>query len=46
MSDRRRCIDNVVSEIRKEVSLALPAFIRLQELIIRAPFTGSVKLKR
>ena len=46
ISDRRRCIDNVVNEIRREVSLALPAFIRLQELIIRAPFTGSVKLKR
>ena len=47
-SDRRRCIDicNVVSEIRKEVFLALPAFIRLRELITRAPFTESVKLKR
>ena len=48
ISDRRRCIDiwNVVSEIRKEACLALPAFIQLQELIIRAPFMRSLKLKR
>ena len=47
ISDRQRCIDicNVVSEIRKEIFLALLAFIRLQELITRAPFTESVKLK-
>ena len=46
ISDRRRCIDilKVVSEIRKEVCLALPVFIGLQELVVRAPFTESIKL--
>ena len=45
-NDRRRCINirNVVSEVRKYICLVLTALHSLQEMIISAPFTESVKL--
>ena len=47
-SDRRRCIDiqNVMSKIREEVWLAFLSFICLQDMIIPADFTESIKLRR